>query len=128
MPRYEKLLDKGFKYIGDKELIIRIFQFTNNYFKQCQRIKNPNEIQVYLDAECSNKYDSYQLSNGHDVTYVLHYFLKKKYALIGSTNTIEGIETTLLSAYNFDHFKKTDLYKSVFEWSESNNKSIFIDK
>ena len=85
-------------------------------------IPNQTLILDKFQEECKESYDSSHLSNGHDLTYIMRWMLKRKYKSDTDENTIEAC---LLAAYSVDILKGTQLYKSIYDWSKTNKVSIF---
>lgn len=72
------------------------------------------------------EYPSEHLSNGHDVSYVMQYVLRRKYGLNEKHITADIIDIALFSAYNMNLLKQTVLYESLNKWAVKYGYNIFL--
>ena len=120
LPKYEKVIDRrNGAYDGDEKLIQYIHSFSNSTLSM-------GKISSEFQNEATIEYPSELLSNGHDVSYVMQYILRRKYGLNDSHVTAEIIDITLFAAYNMSLLKQTKLYKSLNDWAIKYNYNIFI--
>lgn len=127
LPKYENVINRVGIYEGDEKLIqyIRDFSISNSR----NIVESPpsvNDIKNEFQSTCNTKYPSEYLSNGHDVTYVMNYILRRKYRLTESYISIDTIDIALFAAYNIDSLKQTNLYNSMKNWEKVHNKSLFF--
>lgn len=121
--KYNDFISDKLEYKGDKELVKSIVNYSRN-----RTIKKLDEtaISVKLSDTKKIKIDSLQLSNGHDLSNIVFIFLKKT---VRSTNKMlfdnNSIEDSLILAYDFEDFKKTELYKKLIEYSKQNDIQLF---
>lgn len=118
--KYSDFISDKMVYNGDDSLISSIINYSRN--KTDKKLIN-NEIKEKYISEKLNKYESKHLSNGHDISNIVFLFLKKTVrSTNGMLNDYNSVEDSLILAYEFEDFKKTELYKSLLIWSD--NKSI----
>lgn len=117
LPSYEKFLDKHCQIKSNEEMISYLLQWSESNGKRANR---PLEevVQAYIE-ESATKQDSWQLSNGHDFAYLLAYFIHKEIGC--KKKTQQEIESELVLAYEHDYFKRTNMYRSMNDWMETNN-------
>ena len=127
LPQYESLIDSKGNYLGNKQLISYIKTFSRNNSNNPKSISVLNEHKIETEIELlqNQKLDSFQLSNGHDITYLLPYILRRKYGLILNDVNEGTIMIALLSAYNEGLLMKTKLYQAMKEWADFNKTNIF---
>lgn len=124
LPKYEKAISNSGEYVGDDKLINYIYSFTNsNSQKSLPKIET---IISAFNELCKENFPSEHLSNGHDITYVLVYILKRKYRLNESYITVDTIDIALTSAYSAEIFKQSELFRLMSDWCEKNSKHIFV--
>lgn len=126
LPKYEKLLDskRDYRYKDDDNLIDYLYAYTLN-----QKIGNLPSKGIIKDRfyeESRIDYPSEQLSNGHDVTYILSYIINNKY-LKKQTISLDLVETSLFAAYHYTFLQRTSLYTAMSIWTANNNIDIFLD-
>ncbi len=120
LPKYEKVIDtKNGAYNGDEKLIQYIYSFSNSKL-------SIDTIKCEFQKMTVFGYPSELLSNGHDVSYIMQYVLRRKYGLNETLITADVIDIALFSAYNMNLLKKTALYKSLKEWATKYNYKIFL--
>ena len=115
--------DKTLKYLGDEKLIDTVINYSVN---KSENIQSKNTINNKLSTIKENEYPIEQLINGHDLTNVLFILMKKvlssKNKMLQYTNSVED---SLTLAYEFDDFKKTDLYAEIKNWADENEVGAF---
>jgi hypothetical protein len=121
--KYHEFISDTLDYKGDDALIKTVVNYSRN--KTRKRLSE-KEIKDKLIETSSIKYDSKQLSNGHDLSNVIFIFLKKN---IRSSNKMlhdyNCVEDSLILAYEYEDFKKTKLYMDLSRWSEINEHKLF---
>ena len=123
--KYHDFISDKFEYQGDDILINTIINYSRN---KTEKKLNFQEIKNSYIKERGNIYDSRHLSNGHDVSNIVFILLKKTFRSNNNMlNDFKSIENSLILAYEFEDFKKTELYKNIQIWSEGNNQQIFRD-
>lgn len=120
LPGYERFLDKNGHYISDEKMINYLFDWScdNKSFPT----KSREEILTLYREEDINNYDSYQLSSGHDVTYIIAHLIWKH--ISKEKTDKEEIEKLLRVSFSADSFKKTRLYASLDQWGVNNGMKI----
>lgn len=122
--KFEKFIDKKeFEFLGIEKMIDTIRSYNNEL-----KLSN-QELEKLLKSEEKDKYDLWQLCNGHDIVKVFSIGLKNK---IGSENKriedIEkGIEKLLIAGYEFRYFKKTNLYSSIISWQNKKRMPLIFE-
>lgn len=84
--------------------------------------KSLDEILSLYEAEDITNYDTYKLSCGHDVTYVIAYLIWKHISR-ERTNKDE-LEKLLRASYTIESFRNTDIYTALNQWSVGNDMAI----
>ena len=125
LPHYENLIDKKGKYESDTKLVTYLRNYSNNHKRDKEPLPNVAILIEKLTSIQKNKYDSYQLSNGHDISYIMPYILRRKYGLSGNYINKDTVEISLFSAYDFTELKKTLVFKSILSWATSNSLTVF---
>ena len=128
LPKYEKLLhDKkqNFDYKGDDNMIDYLYMYSLQ-LKGKDNIVSKDKIKEKFTKEKSTEYPSCELSNGHDVTYILTYVLKKKYLPKHENLILDLVETSIYAAYNHNLLQQTRLYGALQAWATSKNLNIFV--
>ena len=122
MPSYERFLDKYCRYISDDAMIKYLWAWSNDQKKH--PTKSVEEIKELLVTERKADHDTYQLSCGHDVSYILAYVIRKR---ISNRRNIthDMIEELLYVSYSGDSFKLTHLYESINYWGQVHGIEVF---
>lgn len=124
LPVYEKkILDENGNYTKDADLINYIHSYSKALSRKPKDIPSVKEITDYYEEESNVPYESFHLSNGHDLSYIMSHVLKRKYK---SEANVETLEACLHSAYSFEYFRTTQLYDSINNWGTTNHISIFL--
>lgn len=122
-PKYEDALDgKTGQYLGLDKVVCKVHGFT------CSCGKKPPKVQDIIEKttnEKANQYDSWHLSNGHDISYILPFLIRRRCKHRNKQMNHEFIDSVLYAAYKFDDFKQTKLYAAMKRWSIQNNIKIF---
>ena len=126
LPNYENIIDANGEYLGDKKLIDYIINWSKNNLKGLGKISNKEYITNSFNKAQITKYDSYLLSNGHDLSYLMPYILRRKYKLNGNHITSATFEIALFAAYDLNMLKTTKLYNSMIQWMETRGVKIFL--
>lgn len=121
--KYSDFISDKLEFKGDPELIKSIVNYSRN---KISKKLDEAAISKKLSETKKIKIDSLQLSNGHDLSNIVFIFLKKT---VRSTNKMlfdnNSIEDSLILAYDFEDFKKTELYKKLLEYSKHNGIQLF---
>lgn len=125
LPKYENLIDKNGNYEGDTKLVTNLRNYSNNHKRNKEPLPNVTTLIEKLTIIQKNKYDSYQLSNGHDISYIMPYILRRKYGLSGNYINKDTVEISLFSAYDFTELRETLIFKSILSWATSNSLTVF---
>lgn len=109
---------------ASKELSIDIKQLVISVLNHSQRHDiNKSNLLITVQDEVKKGYDSWQISNGHDIIEILSFALRN---LIGTNNAndvkTDTLEKSLRLAYEFIHFRETQLYSSLTEWEVRNDR------
>lgn len=115
--------DKTLSYLGDNKLIDTVI----NYSRVKSPIMKPKpDIEEAFSVLKEGEFDLNQLVNGHDLSNLLYLLMKK---VLKSSNKMlvnnNSVEDSLILSYEYDHFKETEIYAHLKEWSESKNLEIF---
>lgn len=123
LPSYEKFLDKHCQYKSNEDMIRYLIQWSESHGNRAN-MSLEEILQAYI-KESETEQDSWQLSNGHDFTYLLAYFVHKEIGC--KKKTQQEIESELVLAYENDSFQHTNLFKEMHEWimTNNNNDSLF---
>lgn len=126
LPKLEKLLDKNseYDYLGDSNMINYLYDYSRGQINGTN-IASKDSITKAFNEEILREYHSHELSNGHDVSYLMHYILKKKYLTKHKGISVDLVETALLAAYGNTFLQQTRLYGALEGWTTSNNLKIF---
>lgn len=125
LPKYENLIDKKGNYEGDNKLVNNLRNYSNLHKRKTEPLPSATTLIEKLSSIQKNKYDSYQLSNGHDVSYIIPYILRRKYGLSGNYINNDTVEIALFSAYNHTELKKTLIFQSILSWAANNSLTVF---
>lgn len=122
-PKYEGCMDgKTGSYLGLKYVIAKVRGFNDS---NKNKIPKEDIIVEATQNEMARQYDWWQLSNGHDVSYLLPYIIRRRCKHNNNKMDMEFIDSVLYAAYKADDFHLTDLYAELSEWSRRNNVSLF---
>jgi hypothetical protein len=109
-------------YAGTDKLIDTILNYTRS---KNPRVKSRQEIIEKLNEVSKHVYNVNDLVNGHDLSNILFILIKKVFA---STNKMvqdfNTIEDSLILAYDYEEFKKTELYKILKTYEIQNSLTI----
>lgn len=123
-PDYENILDRHFEYKTDEDLIKYIINWSQGKVEGV-----PSDFQTtkqFLEVEDLNQFEESTFLNGHDMTLLMHLFLKKKVKIdIKQTLTPEDFEHQLYIAYEQKSLVATDLYTSIKQYADDNGINIF---
>lgn len=115
LPRYESFLDDSCHYKSDRDMIMYLCSWSTNQKKKPNKIEE--DIEALVDVEKVQNHNTYQLSCGHDVCYVLAYVIKKRIANKRKV-TQDDVEELLSVAFTPDNLKSTQLYEYIEGWSQ----------
>lgn len=127
-PKYEDLINSKCEIDDTSHLVDIVYTFSRSKnitpkYSKLEIVKFVKNIEV-------NEYDTFQLSNGHDVTYILYLVLKKKLNInIDILNHSKDIYISdlLLASYDWKYFRQTNLCQSLINWSINNQLSLFFN-
>lgn len=123
-PKYEGCMDgKTGKYNGLNHVVAKIKGFNDSI-----KNKTPKETSIIAAAQSEKTvgYDKWQLSNGHDVSYLLPYIIRRRCKHSNNNMDIEFIDSVLYAAYKVDDFHLTTLYKEMDIWSRKKKLKLFL--
>ena len=115
--------DKTLSFLGDVKLVDTIMNYS--------RVKSPSmkvkdEIVKTFNEIKAENYDLNQLVNGHDLSNLLYLLMKKALAsrnkMLVNNNSVED---SLILSYEYDYFKKTELYSDLRVWADSKGLGLF---
>lgn len=112
LPSYEKFLDKNGHYTTNKKMIEYLMDWSKS--NKSQPSKSLDEILSLYEAEDNANYDTYKLSCGHDVTYMIAYLIWKH--ISGERTNKDELEKLLRASYTIDNFRNTDIYAALNQW------------
>jgi hypothetical protein len=125
LPSYEKILNKtNGEYEGDENLILYIYQFSDKNKEKGVILSKPEIVKPLLQKEKQIAYDSKQLSNGHDIMYLIPVVLKRKYK-IEYKSIDDSLDAALYAGFVFDYLKETQMYKKMKAWCDQNSITLF---
>jgi hypothetical protein len=114
--------DERLDYNGRKSLVNSLINYSRVKSKS---LKSEDEIMHRLEEIASGTYDIEHLVNGHDLSNILFLLLKKTLA---STNRMlqdfNSVEDSLILSFEYDDFKRTDLYKDIKKFENNANYQI----
>ena len=121
--KYSKFTcDKTLNYLGDDKLIDTVINYSRT---KSPSLKPKPEIESSLTKVRQDEFDLNQLVNGHDLSNLLYLLMKK---VLKSRNKMlinnNSVEDSLILSYEYDFFKKTDLYASLKKWSDDRKLKI----
>lgn len=124
VPKYEGMIDKDGEYLDDSRLarIINVFSSQNRTLTRIDDSEIVNMINEVPDREI----DSSILSNGHDVSYLMPYVLRRKCKFNKSGLDSSMIDSLLMAAYSKEMFHSSMLYKAIELWSTSAGVNMFL--
>lgn len=120
LPSYEKFLDKDGHYTTNQKMVDYLIEWSKN--NKSQPTKTKDEILSLYEMEDVTQYDTYKLSCGHDVTYVIAYLIWKH--ISGEKTDKDELEKLLRASYAMDHFKNTHICRALAQWAVDNNMPI----
>ena len=86
--------------------------------------RSRDEILKMFKNEKIEEYDSYLLSSGHDVSYMIAYLIWKH--ISGEKTDKEEIEKLLRTSFTNDSFHRTRLYTALSKWSRDNKMALLL--
>ena len=122
-PKYEGALNGNTgAYLGIDRIVSKVHGFTIS----CKH-KPPkeNELVQAAIAEKKNTYDTWQLSNGHEVSYLLPYLIRRRCKHNNTKMDQDYIDSVLYAAYDVNDFHLTDLYAEMYHWARNNKIKLF---
>jgi len=125
-PKYEDILNRKGEYVGDEGLARKVIGFNETDIQRLKKENRPTfqQLMKVQEEESRVKIDSYLLSNGHDVSYLMPYFLKRRFN-IDKGWTQELIERMILSSYRKEYLENTTLFKQMEAWGRKREVKLF---
>lgn len=120
LPNYEKFLDSEGHYISDQRMIDYLLSWSRDN-KHTPSRSREDIISLYEKLNLE-EIDKFQLSSGHDVSYMIAYFIWKH--ISKEKTDKEEIEMLLRASYTSDSFQKTALYYDLAGWCADNDMII----
>lgn len=127
-PKYEDSINSKCEIDDSSRLVDIVYTFSRS--KNVTPKYSKPEIVKLVESSKMKNYDTFQLSNGHDVTYILYLLLKKKLNInIDILNHSKDIYISdlLLASYDWKYFRETNLCQSLIKWSINNKLSFFLN-
>lgn len=121
--KYHEFIDDHLKFKGDERLIRTVINYSRNKSNQAL---NYESIKHNYDIVKEVKYPSTTLSNGHDLSNIIFILLKK--TLKSSNKMLQdfnSVEDSMILAYEFEEFKKTQLYLDIYDWCKAIGIQVF---
>lgn len=122
MPKYENFMDSNLKINSAHDMISSLITWSINH--KAKPNKNNEEIETLYNDEDIHQYDSWQLSNGHDVSYVMAILLHKK-KIYGRKIDVNALEDNLRMAPSTEEMKHSQLFRDLKSWEQKNGVKIF---
>ncbi len=114
--------DRTLKFRGREKLIKAVCNYS---FNRGNSVAEANFIEEKIDELLKNKYDLLQLVNGHDLSNIVFYLLKK---VLRSQNKslydYNSIEDSFIMSYEARYWIKTQLFKNIYDWAELNDSNL----
>lgn len=122
-PKYEDVLNSTTgAYLGVGRVVSKVHGFTVS----CKG-KPPKEKEILSEVtiEKITQHDKWQLSNGHEVSYILPVLIHRrcKHKKKMDADTIDNV---LYAGYKMDDLRLTDLYAALTIWEKENKVKLFI--
>jgi hypothetical protein len=122
--KYKNFIDEAtLKFLGDEKMIETVINYCRN---KSPNLKEAPFVLESLKEQKKVNQDIYHLNNGHDLSNILYLLLKKT---LGSKNKMlvdtNSVEDSLILAFELDDFKKTTLYKDLYQWHTDNGDILF---
>lgn len=122
--KYNKFIcAKTLNYLGDTALINAAINYSTN---RGTTIVHKDEINRILAETKQKEFEVLDLINGHDLSNILYILFK---TVLKSSNKMLSdfncIEDSLILAYEYSFFKKTNLYKEILQYSTINSVVLF---
>lgn len=116
LPSYETFLDKDGHFTTNQKMVDYLIGWSIN--NHSQPAKSNEEIRALFEAEDLSQYDTYKLSCGHDVMYLIAYLIRKQ--ISGERTSKDELEKLLRSSYSPDNFKTTVIFAALTQWVTRN--------
>lgn len=121
-PKYEDTIDVTTgAYLGIDRIVSKVHGFSVS----CKQ-KPPKEQDILKEVtlEKVNKYDSWQLSNGHEVSYLLAALIHRRCRHKKKLDQ-DSIDSVLYAGYRSEDFHLTELYFNMSDWAKKNRIKLF---
>lgn len=126
-PKYEDTLDKKGEYLGDEMLAKKVIGFNQIDIQRKRKEDRPTfqQLMRVQEEESNGNIDSCFLSNGHDVSYLIPFFLKRRFSIDEGWSQ-EQVERLAMSSYKKEDFEKTTVFREMLEWSKKRDVALFL--
>jgi hypothetical protein len=123
--KYRDFIDEEtMNFLGSSKMIESIMNYSRS---RSNVLKGKSEIEKKLVEVTKVTYDKHHLVNGHDLNNLLYILMRKTF---GSRNKMltghNSVEDSLILAYDYADFQKTNLFQSINGWAQQNNQKVFI--
>ena len=122
-PDYKDVLDNTTgNYLGEARLVSKVYGFNKKHKL------NPPKEGVILQAMHNEKvttYENWQFSNGHEVSCLLPYIIRRRCKHRNKNLDNEFIESVLYAAYEKQDFVTTQLYAELTDWGKKHRIQLF---
>ena len=121
-PKYEDAIDSiTGAYLGIERIVSKIHGFSVSCKQKPPRVQ---DILREVYVEKANTYDSWQLSNGHEVSYLLAALIHRRCKHRKKLDQ-DYIESVLCAGYKLEDFRLTELYSNMSRWARKNRVNLF---
>ncbi|MDO6654511.1 DUF4435 domain-containing protein [Anaerobacillus sp. 1_MG-2023] len=122
--KYKDFIDnRTLDFKGNEQLITTVHNYSIN---RSDKVIDAKIVEEKVKELVDDKYDLLHLVNGHDLSNILFFLLKK---VLRSPNMslydIHSIEDSLIMSYEARFWIDTELFKKIYDWGLSNNQTLF---
>ncbi|MCE1248237.1 MAG: hypothetical protein LWY06_16475, partial [Firmicutes bacterium] len=114
---YQRFLDEQYTKTDIEKLAHCLFEKKS--IKIYEIISIDAFVEKLKEAAAGMQEKQWLICRGHDMTSVLALILSEK---TGKNLNRSIVESNLRLAYEYEHFKETDLYKSIIRWEEKSGR------
>lgn len=124
--KYKEFIEeRTLQFKGKDDLINTVRNYS---FNRSQQVADKETIKQKIEELSIKEYDLLQLVNGHDLSNIIFLLLRK---CLRSTNKAltdyNAVEDAFIMSYEARYFINTELFKSLYEWTNLKNMEIFKD-
>lgn len=100
---------------NDFNITLDIYSYIDDIIKRSDRVDNKyrDEIILEYEKEIKKEHNYFQIVNGHDYCNILARVYSEQLFLNKKNITKEHVESKLRTFYNYNFFKKTNVYKNI---------------